>query len=837
MRRQTFPEILSLLRHPSHYLGSEINAIRKDPSQVRLRFALAFPDLYEVGMSHIGMQILYYILNRKNEIAAERVFAPGTDLERELRAANRPLCSLETRTPLAEFDIIGFSLMYELTYTNILNMLSLSSIPYYSKDRDMRHPFIIAGGPCAFNPEPLADFFDAIIVGDGEEVILQVADAWLEWKDAGADRESLLKEWSKLQGVYIPSFFEPAIDPRGFQLLEPTIPGYTTVRKALVCDLDGSPYPDRPVVPFGRPVHDRLSLEVFRGCTRGCRFCQAGMIYRPVRERSPETVLSLAERALANTGYEEVSLLSLSTGDYTSLLPLMEQMMKRCEPEQIAVSLPSLRVDSLTEKLLTHIKRVRKTGFTIAPEAGSQRLRDVINKNITEETLEKTVRTVFESGWQLIKLYFMIGLPTETKDDIDAIVHLVKRLQGIPVSRKKRINVSVSTFVPKAHTPFQWCSQISVSESRERLRALRSELKGRGLRFKWQDPEMSFLEGLWARGDRRLSPLLVRAYEMGCRLDAWSEHFRFDRWQEAIEASGIDTSFYATRPRDLSEPLPWHHIDSGVSEGFLKEEWQKALTGSHTQDCRTGRCALCGVCDFKRVKPISFAAKSAMELRHLSHRPSAKPLFKKLVVSYSKRESARYFGHLELIKIFTRAIRRARIPLRFSEGFHPAPKISFESALPVGIESEQERFLVEVPLDVQPAMFIERLNQQLPNGLTVTTCKAIFKEKSLHRAEKVHYTITLKDGAFSETKLNQFLKAASWPLTKRNPKAHIKTIDLKKAVTKLQLLSPTTAELTLDLSSGQYVRPTDALIKIFGLSERSLRPARIIKRLGNNSGF
>jgi len=638
MSRQSLQEILPLIRQPSHYLGNEINTIRKEPHNVRLRFALAFPDLYQVGMSYMGIQILYNILNAREEIAAERVFAPGVDLEERLREDRVPLSSLESGTPISNFDIIGFSLLYELNFTNILTILDLSGIPFYAGDRNPSHPFVVAGGPCTFNPEPLADFFDAMVVGDGEEVVLELTEAWLEWKDAGGDREALLKKWSRIKGVYVPSFFEADVDPKGFQVVTARFPDYEVVRKALVPDLDRAPYPDCPVVPFGNPVHDRLSLEIFRGCTRGCRFCQAGIIYRPVRERSPDVVLSLAERALKNTGYEDLSLLSLSTGDYSAIQVLMERLMNRCAPKKIAVSLPSLRVGSLTESLMAQIKRVRKTGFTIAPEAGSQRLREVINKNITEEDLEETVQNAFGLGWQLIKLYFMIGLPTETEADLEGIVSLVRRLQRIrsPGKRGGNITVSVSTFIPKAHTPFQWCAQMSVDESRRKIHMLRSKLKGRGLRFKWQTPEMSLLEGLWARGDRRLSRLLVKAYELGCRFDGWSEHFQFKRWQEAIKACGVDVDFFTSRARDLSEPLPWDHIDTGVSKEFLKLEWEKALEGSETPDCRDGECHLCGVCDFETIKPVTReagaaarpAGRAVQEASHLICQAGPGPLFR-----------------------------------------------------------------------------------------------------------------------------------------------------------------------------------------------------------------
>jgi radical SAM family uncharacterized protein/radical SAM-linked protein len=824
-------EILPLVQHPSHYLGTEVNALRKEPEKIRLRFALAFPDLYEVGMSYVGTQILYHILNARQAIAAERVFAPGVDLEARLRAGRIPLCSLESGIPLSDFDIVGFSLLYELNFTNILMILDLSGIPFYARDRDESHPFVIAGGPCTFNPEPLCDFFDAMVVGDGELAVLELADAWLAWKDSGAGREALLKSWSGVQGVYIPSFFPADIDSKGLQVVTPQFPEYRTVRKALVSDLNPVPFPARPVIPFGKPIHDRLSLEICRGCTRGCRFCQAGMIYRPVRERAPGELLSLAEGALANTGYEEISLLSLSTGDYSAIHVLVEGLMSRLAPERIAVSLPSLRVGSLTAELMKQIKRVRKTGFTVAPEAGSERMRQVINKNVTEEALEQTVRNAFRLGWRLIKLYFMIGLPTETEGDVEAIIALAKRLQeGCPPRGKKgRITVSVSTFIPKAHTPFQWCPQISLEESTDKIHMLRGRLKGSGIRLKWQNPKMSLLEGLWARGDRRLSRLLVGAYHAGCRFDGWSDHFQYRRWLEAIEACAVDVDSYTTRLRDLSEPLPWDHIDCGVSKDFQKREWEKALEGSETLDCRDGECGLCGVCDLKTIKPVTFQAQGGLKV---ADRPDSSPqnvVYKKLQVSYAKRGQARYFGHLELVKIFIRAFRRARIPLRFSEGFRPAPKVSFESALPVGTESLEERFVVEVPLNVATGKVIERVNQELPKGLTITDCNKAHRRSPGLAPKVVHYTVTLKQGVFSEAKLRNFLKKKAWPLTKRNRKGQPKTIDLRPLVKKLRLLSTTTADMILEDQAGQSIRPTDVLGDIFDLPEESLKLVNILK--------
>jgi radical SAM family uncharacterized protein/radical SAM-linked protein len=833
MNRQSLEALLALVERPSHYLGSEINAIVKDPKEVCLRVALAFPDLYEVGMSHVGMQILYHGLNRQKGVAAERVFAPSVDLEAELRSRDMPLCSLETRTPLVEFDIIGFSLLYELNFTNILTMLELSSVPLFAEERDNAHPFVIAGGPCTFNPEPVADFFDAMVIGDGEEVLVALAQTWLEWKEGGGDRQALLKRWSGLQGVYVPSFFEARCNDNGLQEFTPRFSGYASIRKALVPDLNQYPHPTLPVIPYGKPIHDRLSIEVCRGCTRGCRFCQAGMVYRPVRERAPEKLLALADEALTATGYEDISLLSLSTGDYGPLEGVMERLMRRCEPEKIAVSLPSLRVGSLTESLMAQIKRVRKTGFTIAPEAGSQRLRDVINKNITEEDLTETLRLAFGLGWGLVKLYFMIGLPSETEEDLKGIVRLVRKLQKdrvpVPGGRRRDITVSVSTFIPKAHTAFQWCGQISLVESREKIRMLRDGLRGKGLRFKWQNPEMSLLEGLWARGDRRLSRLLVKAHEAGCRFDGWGDHFRFERWQEALEASDVDVSLFS-RARDVSEALPWDHIDCGVTKGFLRGEWEKALMGRRTQDCRQGQCHECGVCDFETIAPVTFDPQERGRGQKNPQGVAAPETFRKLKVSYEKRGQARFFGHLEMVKILLRAFRRARIPLRFSKGFHPAPKVSFDSALPVGMESTVEHFTVEVPLFVKSSSLLKRVNEELPQGFRLTACEAVFEKLAKNSPRGAfQYTVTLKETVFSEKKRQAFMECPEWFLERKNKKGRVRTVDFKEIVTALDILSPATVRMTLDFSSGKHVRPTEVLEKVFCLSQRQLKLATIVK--------
>ncbi len=690
MTIKTFQDILPLVEQPSRYLGSEINTIRKNHEKVKLSIALAFPELYEIGTSHFGLQIIYHILNSHDEIVAERVFAPAVDMEQYLQSFGIPIVSLESQKPIKSFNIIGFSLLSELNYTNVLSILKLANIPFFSRERDTSHPLIIAGGPCTCNPEPVADFFDAMVIGDGENVIMEMSKAWLKWSAGGdQDKDTLLNMWSGIEGVYIPGFFTAEVNREGFMRSIPQTPSYKTVKRAVLRNLDKAFFPDKPIVPYGRPVHDRLRLEVSRGCTRGCRFCQAGMVYRPVRERSVETLMSLSKASIASTGYEELSLLSLSTGDYGCISQLMERLMERCEAEHISVSFPSLRAGSLTPKLMQLVKRVRKTGFTIAPEAGSQRLRDVINKNITEQDVSDTVQNAFRFGWQVIKLYFMIGLPTETDEDLQAIVDLVKRLRNIkvPKGRSTKINVSVATFIPKAHTPFQWASQISLEEAAQKIRLLKERLRKPGIHFKWQNPETSMLEGLLARGDRQLSNLLVSAYNKGCKFDGWSDKFKYKIWKESFYDTGVDIDFYTTRTRSLEEPLPWDHIDSRVTKGFLKKEYKKSLKTETTTDCRISDCTGCGVCDFELIEPKVYEQCNKESKKYFSGGEKKYKFYKQIKVSYAKQDQAKYFGHLELVKIFSRAIRRAKIPVKFSEGFHPKPKISFEDTLPLGLDS------------------------------------------------------------------------------------------------------------------------------------------------------
>lgn len=826
----TIQDILSFVEKPSRYLGTEINTIKKDWHKIPLHMALAFPDLYEIGTSHFGMQILYSSLNRRKDTLAERFFSPAIDMEEQLRKKNKSIVSLESHTDLKKFDIVGFSLLYELNYTNILNMLDLGNIPFLSRQRDLTHPFIIAGGPCTCNPEPVADFFDAIVIGDGETVVHQLADTWFEWqKNVNKTKEDLLHQWSKLKGVYIPSFFKPGVDKSGLQTLEPMYKDYRTIKRAVEPDLNKAFFPDKPIIPFSKPVHDRLRIEVSRGCTRGCRFCQAGMIYRPVRERSPEKIVSLARKSLKDTGYEDLSLLSLSTGDYGCIAPLMESIMAFGADDHIAVSLPSLRAGTLTPELMELIKRVRKTGFTIAPEAGSQRLRNVINKNITEEDIINTVKDAFNTGWKIIKLYFMIGLPTETDEDLQAIVDLVKTLKFVTSDNGKtgKMNVSVTTFIPKSHTPFQWARQISLDESTYKIRWLKEKLKMKGVHFKWQDPKVSMIEGIWARGDRRLSHLLISAHEKGCKFDGWSDKFKFDKWMEVFEEQGLDVEFYAKGFSRKEGVLPWQHIDTGIDNQFLLSEWDAAFNEQSTGDCRNGGCNDCGACDFQQIEPLVFNAYKNTIPYKKTRRSDVD--FKKIVIEYKKLDSARFFGHLELAKIFIRALKRSDINLKYSNGFHPMPKVSFDDPLPMGMESGKEKmFIVTSDYEVSDG-FRDRINKNLPQGLYVTGCYSFIKSKEKALTRQTAYEVNLKTAVFDEKKLNAFIEKETFTFNRVNKKGKTTEIDLKSIISKIDIVKCNTIHLTMNSRDNVVVRPSEVLKRVFNLDTETIKGAHIIK--------
>ncbi len=844
-----FQEILSQVQKPTRYSGNEINTVKKDWNDVDLTFALVFPDLYEIGTSHFGLQILYSILNREKNIAAERFFTPAPDMESFLKERQIPCLSMESQQPLGQFDIIGISLLYELNFTNILTLLSLSNIPFFSQQRDDTFPLIIGGGPCAFNPEPLADFFDAFVIGDGEEVCVQISKTVVAFKKEGdGKKQTLLKELSKIAGVYVPSFFDASWDKNGIQTLTPVYEDYTSVRRAFLPELSMETFPQSPIVPFGKPVHDRLRLEIARGCSRGCRFCQAGMIYRPVRERSLEDLYDITKTSLQTTGYSDISLLSLSTGDYSNLPELMSQLMGLNQGHCTSISLPSVRAEKLTPQLMNIIKKARKTGFTIAPEAGSQRLRDVVNKNLTEESIRATVENAMELGWKNIKLYFMMGLPFEQEQDLEAICKLSSDLAGSYAKGNKNINASVTSFIPKAHTPFERVSQISLEKTHENLQYLKTHLTHRKVKLKWQDPNMSQIEGVWARGDRKLSKLLVTAFKMGCRLDGWSDYFDHSKWQEAFEHTGIDPAFYTTRERGEDEVLPWDVIDTGVTKKYLKTEFQHAQSQAITHDCRENDCTGCGVCDFDTIQPvlndpieiITQPSEVMVEVKEdttipLDPKKPQKPVgrlpdeaFKKFEISFSKLDTARFFGHLELATIVRRAFRRAGLAVKYSQGFNPSMRLSFNTALPVGMESECETLFIYLKKDLVPKKIIDLLNPQLPEGIQFIGCKP-FSKSDQRNSDQATYMISFSKGMIDQAQVDRLLSLAELMVEDRSKKGKIRRTDLRQTIETVTFENDQTIQMVLKKYNERTIRPGDILNHGLGLDAEQILSLRIRK--------
>jgi radical SAM family uncharacterized protein/radical SAM-linked protein len=824
-------DALTRVARPSRYLGSELGSIRKDDQGIEVRMALAFPDVYEVGMSHIGFPILYQILNSLEWAAAERVYAPWADMAQWLRENHQPLCSLESSRPLAEFDIIGFTLQYELSYTNLLGMLELSGLPLRREARPGNAPLIVVGGPCAFNPEPLADFFDVALIGDGEEAIVELAELTRRAKQENWSRSRLLEELAGREGFYVPALFAVSYREDGcLAEITPLKPGYEKVRRRFLADLETAPFPTRPIIPFMQTVHNRVAMEIARGCTRGCRFCQAGYIYRPLRERSPQKIRQLIEDSLENSGFEEVSLLSLSSGDYSCIEPLLQNLMADHAADRVAVSLPSLRVGSLTEELMEELKKVRKTGFTLAPEAGSERLRAVINKGISAADLLSTTASAYRLGWRLIKLYFMLGLPTESDADLQELIELAAQVKfSGRGTGGNDVNVAVSTFVPKPHTPFQWEGQIGIEETLRKQRLLREGLSKKKLRFKYHEAQLSFLEGVFARGDRRLARVLERAVALGCRFDGWREHFDFAKWQQAFSECGLDPSWYL-RERGEAEILPWEHLDCGLPKSFFWQERQQALAGAATPDCRGGVCHACGVCDFEALR---------MRLAEVCHLPPAEQDGDRAAGSatgeekirvrlqLSKRGRARMVGHLEYLTMFQRAVRRAKLPVRFSQGFHPAPKISYLEALPMGVTSEAELVDLELTRAVSIDQLMSALNAQLPEGFRIDKGEIIpWKAASPSAAvASSRYRTPLPQPPPAELaeRIASFLAAERVPVT-RQKKGREEQLDLRPEVLAISIIEN---ELELELKKGSPLQVAAWLLQLDIEAVRRLQVRKI----------
>ncbi len=600
-------EILLSIQQPARYIGGEINSVCKDPSSVDVRFAMCFPDVYDIGMSHLGIQILYDMLNKMPDVYCERVYSPWTDLDAIMREKHIPLFAIESQDPVKDFDILGITLQYEMCYTNILQILDLSGIPLHGSDRTWDDPIVIGGGPCAYNPEPIAEFFDLFYIGEGETAYRQLIDIYKDSRKNGESRETFLKRAAGVPGIYVPSLYEPEYHEDGtLKVFRPTCPeAPEKVVKQLVLDMTEAVYPEKPLVPFIKVTQDRVVLEIMRGCIRGCRFCQAGMIYRPVREKNVERLKDLAYKMLKNTGHEEISLSSLSSSDYRSLEELVRFLIEEFHGKGVNVSLPSLRIDAFSLDVMSKVQDVKKSSLTFAPEAGSQRLRDVINKGLTEEEILQGAADAFKGGWNRVKLYFMLGLPTETVEDMEGIALLSEKIAEeyyeIPKDQrngKVQVVASTSFFVPKPFTPFQWARMSTKEEFLDKARVVNRKMKEmlnhKSLKYNWHEADVTVLEGVLARGDRRVAAVIEEAYRNGALYDAWSESFRNDIWMKAFETCGVDIDFYTTRERSLDELFPWDFIDTGVSKEFLKREWNNAVNGTVTPNCRE-RCSGCGV--------------------------------------------------------------------------------------------------------------------------------------------------------------------------------------------------------------------------------------------------
>ncbi|NLH50298.1 MAG: TIGR03960 family B12-binding radical SAM protein [Myxococcales bacterium] len=829
-------KLLAQVERPSRYIGGEIGARRKDPASVEFRVALAFPDVYEIGMSHLGYQLLYGILNDLPWCAAERVYSPWPDMEALLRREGLPLGSQETGTPLAAFDLVGFTLQYELSATGILQILDLGGIPLRAADRGEDAPLVIAGGPCAANPEPWALFFDAVFIGEGEDAIVEIARTLRDAKLGGADRREKLARLAAIPGMYLPQARLPVFRDRrleGFQLA----PGQPArVRRRLVTDLGAAPRPTAPILPSAPAVHDRLAIEVMRGCLRGCRFCFAGFFYRPVREREGEQVIDLVRAGLAESGHDEVSLLSLSTGDWSPVQSVLPRLMRELAPARVALSLPSLRAESLRGELAAAIRQVRRTGFTIAPEAATERMRRVINKPIGDEPILEAVRHVFTMGWELIKLYFMIGLPTETEADVAAIGDLVQRVwrTGNQVDRRARVNVTVSTFVPKPHTPFERFGMLPPADLVGRLKRFPSKAQRGAITFHTNPVLASLVEGAITRGDRRTGEAIEAAYRGGARFDGWREHFKYGVWEAAFLQAGLDLVAEATKTYADDEILPWDGVDIGIDPAYLRAERDRALRGETTADCRDGICKECGNCAAEIRTRLAAAeiAAPASEPAPPATTTTPPPLFR-YWICFAKAGTAKWLGHLDLVRLFGRAMRRAGLPVAYSLGYHPMPRLSFGPPLAIGIAGDEEWLEAWLTETTGPAEIQSRLQSSLPEGFRLIAAKQMPNEApSLFEAiAGWEYEIELTEPAgetAAAAAIERFLALSEYPVTVVK-KGRDRVLDARQLVRWARLENGRLRFFALNPPSGM-LKPTHLGALLLGLPEERIPAYHVFRR-------
>ena len=830
-----FDRLLAKVEKPSRYLGQEINSVHKDPAGVVLRAGLVFPDLYEVGMAHLGTQILYGLGNELEGVQVERVFLPGQDFLALLRERELPLTTLESRTPLAKCHLLGVTLQSELTYTNILTILQAAGIPLHSSDRLESDPVVLGGGPCVFNPEPLADFFDLFYLGDGEKQWTQMLRVIKGLIESGASRAKRIEALKGMPGVYCPGDFEPAYAPDGTikELVSKTdgpAVGPSTV-ESLDILLPAASF----IVPFLSPVHDRINIEATRGCTRGCRFCQAGMVYRPTREKEAQALLQAVDGALHLTGYEDIALTSLSIGDYGPLDEVLEAVMDRYGQDRVSMSLPSMRIGGLTPSVAMQIQRVRRTGFTIAPEAGTERLRKVINKDFTNEEILQTARWVFGHGWEAVKLYFMIGLPSETDEDLDGIVQIVRTIAR-EAPGKARVTANISPFVPKAHTPFQWVAQDSEPELKRKLNHLQKELRGGKVQVRWSRTDSALLEAILARGDRRVAHVIEAAWRGGAFMDGWEEHFNWKIWSDACVKAGVDPHWYASRERDTSEILPWDHISCGVSRDYLLSEYEKGLAAEVTPDCREGGCRACGACTPEQISTLpplrSPETDPELQMPPRQEMQEADRPVRRIRIVFGKIGDLRFLGHLEMARMFERACRRAGIPLSFTGGYSPKPRITFALSMPTGTEALAEWLDLELTQAWSPEEIRDSLNSQLPSGIIVVdSWKVPVDVPALNgRVRFMTYQAVLPEPVEGlGDMVRDIMKRPAVPIV-RMKKGKERTLDLKKYLVNIESLDDRTLVFSLELRGEEgSARPQEVLSALEGIDKDYLADVRLTR--------
>ena len=840
-------EILRHVQKPGRYIGGEWNEIKKDPGSVKTKVVLAFPDLYEVGMSYLGQKILYHILNANDSILAERVFTPWIDCEKELKKRTLTLSSLESKIPICAFDIIGFSLLYELNYSNILTIFDTGKIPFLSSDRSLKYPLVIAGGPAVFNPEPLADLFDAFLIGDGEEAFLEIIKIFEELKGKITKKRQLLQELSKIKGVYVPSLYKPYRAAGSFlQAVKPEGKAPSVVKKRCFFPLTKGSYPEKIVVPNIKVIFERVAVEAVRGCPQNCRFCQARTLYFPARMREPENVYNKVLDSLRDTGYEDASLAALSIGDYPYREEVIKCLMEKLEENKISLSLSSLRPEKLTSKLVENIHKVRKTGFTIVPEAGTERLRRVINKHLKDSDIWKAAENAFSHGWKKIKLYFMVGLPTEKEEDLYGIVNTVKEIIRIGykiMKRPPKINLSVASFIPKSHTSFQWVGMENEKALLVKHRFLKSELKKYSfVKFKAHPLKNAILEAVFSRGDRRLTQVLIKAWKEGARFDGWNEQFDILAWERAFESEGLDFSCYLSKI-ELDVDLPWDHIDAVIKKSHLAKELKNAIAEKNTPVCQQIRCKECGGCSIGLLKEKSFNREiqtSEPSILYFGKKSEREIRYR---MKYAKEERARYLSHGDVNNVIKRSFRRAMVPVKFSQGFHPKMILVFAPALPLGMEGKNEIMEFKSAYEFSEDEFVLHVNAFVPSGFKVIALEKIeLNRPSLNdEIEYLEYSLEMSRDLIktmmqvSIKKKENYENTDCFEIMERHIKNYqairrnelIKKIKIDKAENKIVFV--------LKFTYKKSIRPQDIAREIFGIENPVYYMARerIVLKVGN----